>query len=176
MNHFTALVRALRYLLLAFIIFNIIGLAFPWCLVEHPLPAGVVFTRPDLTLATLTSMSANQRLLGGCVEGVDTLLLISILTLLHRMLKDITQPTLFGAKNLQRLRRIARLYLIMAIYTPFADTLVSIITSWHNPVGQRMLRIGNTNLQQIIIVLCIYVLVHLFTHAHRIETEHREVI
>ena len=95
----------------------------------------------------------DQRLLGFLVDGISTGLLVFVLWLVIRLSYVIEQGNLFTLPSYALIKRIVRLFLLWALYAPIKYTLLTLIQTMHNPVGERLLTvtIGMDNLVHLII-------------------------
>lgn len=95
----------------------------------------------------------DQRMLGFVVDGLGTTLLVFVLWLVIRLSYVIEEGNLFTLPSYALIKRIVRLFLLWALYAPIRYTLLTLIQTMHNPVGERLftVTVGMDNLMHLII-------------------------
>jgi hypothetical protein len=88
-----------------------------------------------------TFYQPDQRLLGFVVDCISTTLLVCVLWLVIRLSYVIEQGNLFTLPAYALIKRMLRFFLAWALYAPVKYTLLTLIQTMHNPVGERLLTV-----------------------------------
>ena len=136
------------------------------------------FFNTFLTPPLLKALGVSQRLTGWFIDSLGAGLFMMVLTCLYKLLELIRKGHPFSKASISLYEKIARFYLFSIIYEPIAKTLMSFITTWHLPAGQRAISIsfGTDNINSILLAFCLYLIVFLIKQAHQISEEQQMVI
>lgn len=136
------------------------------------------FLNTSLAPHLLKALGSGQRIVGWFVDSIQSGLFIMVLIFFYKLLELIRRGQPFSKVSIGLYEKIARYYLFSIIYEPIAGTLMSVITTWHMPVGQRTISIafGTGNINSILLAFCLYLIIFLIKQAHQISEEQRMVI
>jgi len=136
------------------------------------------FFTTSLSVESLKALSTGQRLTGWFVESIGSALFIFVLFSLHKLLELIRKGQPFSTASISLYEKIARFYLFSIIYDLISRTAMSLITTWHLPVGHKTISVtfGTDNINNILLALCLYLIIFLIKQAHQISEEQRMVI
>ncbi len=136
------------------------------------------FLNTPLTPHLLETVGVSQRITGWFIDSCGAGLFMIVLIFLYKLLELIRTGQPFSTTSIGLYEKIARFYLFSIIYEPIAKTVMSIITTWHLPAGQRTISIsfGTDNVNSILLAFCLYLIVFLIKQAHQISEEQRMVI
>lgn len=134
--------------------------------------------KTSLSLEVLKTLGISQRLTGWFVDTIGSGLFGIILIFLYMLLELIRQGKPFSKESIALFEKISRFYLFSIIYDPISRTAMSLITTWHLPVGQRILTFGfgTDDVNRILLSTCLYLIVFLIKQAHQISEEQQTVI
>lgn len=132
----------------------------------------------SLSLDILKTLGINQRIAGWLVDSIGSGIFMIVLISLYKLLELIRKGQPFSKASISLYEKISRFYLFSTIYEPFSKTAMTLITTWHLPVGQRILSFsfGSDNINSILLALCLYLIVFLIKQAHQISEEQKMVI
>jgi hypothetical protein len=141
------------------------------------LPMGNLLSA-SLSVDVLKALGVSQRLVGWLLDSLGSAIFMIVLISLYKLLDLIRKRQPFSTASIALYEKISRFYLFSIIYEPISRTAMSIVTTWHLPVGQRTLSVtfGTDNINSILLALCLYLIVFLIKQAHQISEEQRMVI
>ncbi|MDR3647035.1 MAG: DUF2975 domain-containing protein [Candidatus Babeliales bacterium] len=120
-----------------------------------------------------TTLTVSQKIMGFFVSGISTGLLIFALFLIIKLMKYMQNNEYFSLHTIALLKRITKIALIYAIYTPISNTILSLITSFNNPVGQRTITLtfGSAEILNIIIFCFMFLIMTIFQKGYELKHE-----
>lgn len=121
----------------------------------------------------VTSFTLTQKWLGLFVSAVSTGLLIFALLLVIQLMNYIQSNEYFSLNTISLLKRITKIALIYAIYAPISSAALSVITSFNNPVGQRVITLtfGSTEILNIMIFCFMFLIMTIFQRGYELKHE-----
>lgn len=122
---------------------------------------------------SLTNIPTVSKFLGMIVDGLAYLLLFVGIFYFLKLLKSFQEGDRFSLKTLQLFKRICKVALAWVIYTPIKRMLLSIITTFFNPVGQRVIKItiNSGDIFNIFFVSFLFVLASLMKDAYELKSD-----
>lgn len=114
------------------------------------------------------------RILGVIVDGISVYLFCSGCLCFIRLLRYYKNGELFSARTLSVFRRLSRIAFAWAVYNPLKLTLLSIVTTFFMPGGQRVIAFGITSSDviNIFIVGSFMIIASLMQEAAKLQEEH----
>lgn len=131
---------------------------------------GLLLTCDNANTATLT---VSQKLIGFFVSGISTGLIIFALFLIIKLMKFIQKNEYFSLHAIGLLKRITKIALLYTIYTPLCNTILSVILSFNNPPGQRVITLtfGSAEILNIIIFCFMFLIMTIFQKGYELKHE-----
>jgi len=86
-----------------------------------------------------------SRILGIIIDGISVFLFCWGCICFIRLLRFYKEGELFTSRTLSVFRRLSRISFAWALYNPFKLTLLSIVTTFFMPGGQRVIALGITS-------------------------------
>ena len=122
----------------------------------------------------ITTMPLLHRLIGMLVDSISSGSLLIILWLITSIMNQFQKSETFSFSVVTLFTTISKLAFSLAIYTPINRSLLSVITSWHNGPGQRILTVsfGSADLFNILIFGFLMVMTLLMQYGTTLQNEH----
>jgi hypothetical protein len=108
------------------------------------------------------------------VDAVSYILLFWVGFLFIKLLRSYQRGELFSAYTLMLFKKISRIVFLWSLYTPIEHTLITLITTLHNPVGQRELSfaLSSTDILHILIAGFFLIMTSLMHEGYQLKHEH----
>jgi hypothetical protein len=137
---------------------------------KHDFWCGVSYTFDSNILSPVPMIS---KILALLVDGFSYIIFILGFIYFIKILNYYQQGKIFSEQTFLAFKWISRLAFLRAIYTPIKYSLLSIITTFHNPVGQRVLSatIGSDDIFNIFIVGFFLLITSIMYEGYKIKKE-----
>lgn len=114
------------------------------------------------------------RFLGVIIDGISVGLFCYGCWAFIRLLRAYKQGELFTPRTLAYFMTLSRVTFVWALYNPLKLLLLSIVTTYFNPVGQRVIAFGVTSgdIINIFVVGLFLIIASLMQEASRLQDEH----
>ena len=121
----------------------------------------------------MPTMPFIHRLIGMCIDSVVAGLLIAILWLIASLMKKFENNEIFSASTVVLFTTLSKCAFYLALYTPINRMLLSVVTTFHNAPGQRVLTasFGSADLCNILIFGILMVMTLLMQQATILQNE-----
>lgn len=108
------------------------------------------------------------------VDSISYILLFWGGFLLIKLLRSYQRGELFSAYTLMLFKKISRIVFIWSLYAPIEQTLLTLITTLHNPVGQRELSfaLSSNDVLHIFIAGFFLIMTSLMHEGYQLKHEH----
>lgn len=139
---------------------------------HYLIPAGVLFSSDVATLSWTTRFSALA------VTLLPNALLMAALWQLLKLLTGFTTGDCFSRTSTRRFRLLAGFVFAYALSLPLAGAALSVVTSWINGPGQRLLSISlsDSNIGLLLVGACLLVLAQVWDRARSLADENASFI
>jgi hypothetical protein len=130
------------------------------------LPVGIMeFTQP---------LSVGIKLLGFCINLLTIAANMLVLEFLIQLFKNYQQKNIFSLTNARLIRNVGYTMIVWQLLMPVRDSLTSILLTWQNGPGHRLLITSfNSNNVGVILIACIVVLVSwVMVEGSKLQEEH----
>jgi len=131
--------------------------------------------RMDFGIETmiLREMPIPHRLLGMLVDSVSAMLLMSGLLIFMRLMQRYQAGEIFSTRALGGLEKLSKYAFVWAVYSPLSASILSVVTTLHNPPGSRMLTIGfgMHDIANIFIFGCLCVIASVMREGNALQSE-----
>lgn len=120
-----------------------------------------------------TALSLGQKTAGFMVEAIAVGLLLFGLMLTIQLMHYIKNTEYFSIHTIRLLKQITQVSLFYALYTPILGSLLSVITSFHNEPGHRILSLtlGSSDIYHILIFCFIFLMMTIFQKGYELKHE-----
>jgi len=185
MNKIKSYAQFLEVLCLFGMIFIIFAFLFKWFLGDFPVYSDVVDSTKHSRLYTgigyfytssysLTPPSLVIRFLASFIDGISLGLFTWGCFCFIKLLRFYRKGELFSANTLAIYSKVSRIAFAWVLYNPVKFTLLSIITTYYNPVGKRVVAIAfnSDDIFNIFIVGFFLVMTYLMQEAYKLKYEH----
>ncbi len=108
---------------------------------------------------TQTLVPGSSRFTILALEGISVAIFLAGLITFIKVLRCFKRGEVFSPKTVTLFNMMSKLALMRAIYAPLATMALSVITTLHNPPGQRMLELTLSTDDLMNILICIFFLV-----------------
>lgn len=152
-------------------------LTLAWVWLSPDLVQSLIVPRIGLGTAAAT-LDGGTRLLGFAMSMVPLGVLFYALHQAYGLFDAYRQENIFNAQAPLRLRRIGLAMIVLAALRPITGAALSVVLTFANPPGQKMLVLG-ISLDDYMIALfggLILAIGHVMVEATRISDEHRQIV
>lgn len=139
----------------------------------YPLYAKVSYSFNGNWLQELSEMSFIQRLGGFAIDIFGLVILCFGIIAFNKLLKLLKSQIFFTSDTIKLLSTLSKLALTWTVYNPTRGTLLSIITTLHKEVGNRMIsfQFGLKDMINIFIFVCMILVTVLLQEGFKLKKE-----
>lgn len=126
----------------------------------------------------LHTMMSHTKFYGFLVSLIPAGVILAVLYCLIRLFRFYEKGVIFSIENVRMIRNMGYLLLVGQLLHPVYDVLMSLVLTWHNPVGHRMIGIseGSMNIGIVMIGLLIILVSWIMTEAQKLQEEQQLTI
>jgi hypothetical protein len=129
--------------------------------------------QPFESIKNLSEIPMLHRILGLLFDGASVALLIGGLVGIAQLMRCFQSGDIFSVRTTTLLHKISKLALCWAVYTPINYMLLSLVTTLHNPVGQRAISVsfGSNDIVNIFVFGFFMIILSLMQEACRLKQD-----
>lgn len=140
----------------------------------HGFPVDYYSTSPSLVMLNkIPEMPMMHRMLGLVVDGIGLAIILVCIYHFARLMLQFRSRKIFSPTTISLVIKLTSVALVWALYNPVRYMALSLITSLHNPTGQReiSLAIGSSDFINIIVIGCLVMLTSFMKEGYALQQE-----
>ncbi len=133
----------------------------------------VGFNYSSDAITSLANLPILSKILYLLIDGISCVLILVGCFYFIKILKLYQRGEIFSSHLLQLFQKVSRIALVWALYAPLKHTLLSLVTTFFNPVGQRVIEVSITShdIINIFVVGFFLVITSLMQEAYALKNE-----
>ena len=136
------------------------------------------FSESPMAFKYSLSFTASTKFLGFSVSLIPLAIKLTILYLLIKLFKNFQQGDIFSMKSVSYVKAISITLLLGQLIHRFYQALLSLVLTWHNPVGKRVIVVGfsGTNFGMLCVALLMLLISWILRESYQLYEQQKYTI